>query len=33
MCGWGEYKLFAVFTSVSAVFAAVSYFGAVYRFS
>ena len=27
MCGWSEYKLFAVFTSVSAVFAVVSYFG------
>ena len=27
MCGWSEYKLFAVFTTVSAVFAVISYFG------
>ena len=26
MCGWSEYKLFAVFTSVSTVFAVLSYF-------
>jgi len=31
MCGWSEYKLFAVFTAVSAVFAAVSYYGVYYR--
>jgi len=33
MCGWSEYKLFAVFTGVSAVFAVVSYFGVHLRFS
>jgi len=27
MCGWSEYKLFTVFTLVSAVFAVISYFG------
>jgi len=27
MCGWSEYKLFAVFTGVSAVFAVISYYG------
>jgi len=27
MCGWSEYKLFTVFTGVSVVFAAISYFG------
>ena len=31
MCGWSEYKLFAVFTSVSAVFAVISYLGAASR--
>jgi len=31
MCGWNEYKLFAVFTSVSVVFAVISYFGVRYR--
>ncbi|MCL2227846.1 MAG: phospho-N-acetylmuramoyl-pentapeptide-transferase [Oscillospiraceae bacterium] len=31
MCGWSEYKLFAVFTSVSAVFAVISYFGVIGR--
>jgi len=29
MCGWSEYKLFAVFTLVSAVFAVISYFGVI----
>jgi len=29
MCGWSEYKLFVVFTSVSAIFAVISYFGAI----
>jgi phospho-N-acetylmuramoyl-pentapeptide-transferase len=27
LSGWSEYKLFAVFTSVSAIFAVISYFG------
>ena len=27
MCGWGEYRIFAVFTAVSAVFSGLSYFG------
>ena len=27
MCGWSEYKLFTVFTLVSAIFAVISYFG------
>ena len=31
MCGWSEYKLFVVFTTVSAAFAVISYF-AVYYF-
>jgi len=31
MCGWNEYKLFAVFTGVSAIFAVVSYFGVYAR--
>jgi phospho-N-acetylmuramoyl-pentapeptide-transferase len=31
MCGWSEYKLFAVFTTVSALFAALSYYGVFYR--
>jgi len=29
MCGWSEYKLFVVFTSVSAIFAIISYFGVI----
>jgi len=31
MCGWSEHKLFAVFTSVSAVFAVLSYLGVYSR--
>jgi len=27
MCGWSEYKIFAVFSAVSVVFAVISYFG------
>ncbi|MCL2401927.1 MAG: phospho-N-acetylmuramoyl-pentapeptide-transferase [Oscillospiraceae bacterium] len=33
MCGWSEYKLFIVFTAVSAVFAALSYYGVFYRYA
>lgn len=33
MCGWSEYKLFTVFTAVSAVFAVISYFGVIGRFA
>jgi len=33
MCGWNEYKLFAVFTAISAVFAVVSFFGVLFRYS
>jgi len=33
MCGWSEYKLFAVFTTVSAMFAALSYYGVFHRHS
>jgi phospho-N-acetylmuramoyl-pentapeptide-transferase len=33
MCGWSEYKLFVVFTSVSVVFAIISYFGVYQRYS
>jgi len=33
MCGWSEYKLFAVFTAVSIVFAVISYFGVCSRYS
>jgi len=32
MCGWSEYKLFAVFTTVSVVFAVISYFGVYHRY-
>ena len=32
MCGWSEYKLFAVFTAVSAVFAVISYFAVSGRY-
>ena len=32
MCGWSELKLFAVFTSVSAIFAGISYYGAYFRY-
>ncbi|MBE6948226.1 MAG: phospho-N-acetylmuramoyl-pentapeptide-transferase [Ruminococcaceae bacterium] len=32
MCGWSEYKLFAVFTSVSAIFAVISYLGLFDRY-
>jgi len=31
MCGWSEYRLFAVFTAVSVVFAVISYFGVYLR--
>ena len=31
MCGWSEYKLFIVFTSVSVVFAALSFYGVYYK--
>jgi len=33
MLGWSEYKVFTVFTTVSAVFAAISYFGVSGRFN
>lgn len=32
MCGWSEYKLFAVFTGVSAVFAIISFLGLYSRY-
>jgi hypothetical protein len=32
MCGWSEYKLFAVFSAVSAVFAVISYLGLFDRY-
>ena len=32
MCGWSEYKLFVVFTAVSAVFAVISYLAVCNRF-
>ena len=32
MCGWSEYKLVAVFTSISAIFAIISFFGVINRF-
>jgi len=32
MCGWNEYKIFFVFTGVSAVFAVISYLGVLNRF-
>ena len=32
MCGWGECKLFIVFTAVSAVFAVISYLGVLNRY-
>ena len=32
MCGWSEYKLFTVFTSVSAVFAVISFLGLYGRY-
>ncbi|MCL2221029.1 MAG: phospho-N-acetylmuramoyl-pentapeptide-transferase [Oscillospiraceae bacterium] len=31
MCGWNEYKVFAVFTTVSVIFAVISYFGVYHR--
>jgi len=31
MVGWSEYKLFAVFSSVSLIFAAIAYFGVYQR--
>jgi len=31
MCGWSEYKIFAVFTSVSIVFAIIAYMGVMNR--
>ena len=33
MCGWSEYKVFAVFTAVSALFAVISYFSVYLRFA
>jgi phospho-N-acetylmuramoyl-pentapeptide-transferase len=33
MCGWSEYRLFAVFTSISAIFAVISYFAVSGRFA
>ncbi|MDR3278271.1 MAG: phospho-N-acetylmuramoyl-pentapeptide-transferase [Oscillospiraceae bacterium] len=33
MCGWSEYKLFAVFTAVSAVFAVISYYAVHLRYA
>jgi len=33
MCGWSEYKLFAIFTTVSIIFAVISYFGVFHRFT
>jgi len=32
MIGWSEYKLFAVFSTVSAIFAAISFFGVRFRY-
>jgi phospho-N-acetylmuramoyl-pentapeptide-transferase len=32
MCGWSEYKLFTIFTTVSAVFVIISYFGVFRRY-
>jgi len=32
MCGWSEYKLFTVFTTISAVFAVISYFAVYMRY-
>jgi phospho-N-acetylmuramoyl-pentapeptide-transferase len=32
LCGWSEYKLFFVFSGISAVFAVISYFGVSARF-
>jgi len=32
MTGWSEYKLFVIFTAVSAVFALISYFGVSHRY-
>jgi phospho-N-acetylmuramoyl-pentapeptide-transferase len=32
MCGWSEYRLFAVYTAVSAVFAVASFFGMQFRY-
>ena len=32
LCGWNEYKLFSVFTAVSVVFAALSYYGVYFRY-
>ena len=33
LCGWSEYKLFAVFTTVSVVFAVISYLGVFSRYA
>jgi phospho-N-acetylmuramoyl-pentapeptide-transferase len=33
LCGWSEYKVFAVFTAVSVVFAVISYFGVYIRYN
>ena len=32
MCGWSEYKIFFVFTGISAVFAVISYLGVFERY-
>jgi hypothetical protein len=32
MCGWNEYKVFTVFTAVSALFSVLAYFGVYDRF-
>jgi len=32
LCGWSEYKLFTVFTIISFAFAALSFFGVLYRY-
>ena len=31
MCGWSEYKVFGVFTAVSAIFAVITYFGVRFK--
>jgi phospho-N-acetylmuramoyl-pentapeptide-transferase len=33
MCGWNEYRLFAVFTLISAAFAAIAFFSVSARFA
>jgi phospho-N-acetylmuramoyl-pentapeptide-transferase len=32
MCGWSEYKVFGVFTAVSAIFAVISFIGVMWRY-